>query len=261
LDVADQLRSAIDPERVFNKPGSTEIFGRMVAATDLVEIIGLEQDTNRSQTHRILFLEESVSLFDEERHAHLMRSMLMRYVQAKPPGDKSIPRFLLNDLARYWHTLTIDYQAKTSQHAPYSVRYFKLLLARKFTYLSSVLPLLALGLGSEPVLSQDELADRLTSSFLRPPILRFLDSCRAIQESGGDVGGHASAALAAVESFNGLLAGSDWRKEIELEATASPRSGPRYDQGRTLAKQLQEAFVGILFSPELAPLTQRYLVS
>lgn len=48
--------------------GRTNMFGRLVSAPDLIEFIGLEDDSNRSLTHRMLILEEGVSLYMPELH-------------------------------------------------------------------------------------------------------------------------------------------------------------------------------------------------
>lgn len=52
-----------------DRPGGTGMFGPVVvAAPDLTERIGLEQDTNLTHSRRILLLQESVSLYQPDRH-------------------------------------------------------------------------------------------------------------------------------------------------------------------------------------------------
>ena len=41
------------------------LFGGIITSANLINRIGLEDDTNRSHTQRMLFLEESVPIIDE----------------------------------------------------------------------------------------------------------------------------------------------------------------------------------------------------
>ena len=59
IEALEQLR---DDELGLEAPGGTGIFGKLVAAPDLVERVGLEDDTNPHHTRRILLLTESVSI-------------------------------------------------------------------------------------------------------------------------------------------------------------------------------------------------------
>lgn len=63
--VADTGREAIAAE----KPGQSGLFGTIVGSAELVNTIGLDHDTNLSHSRRILMLEESRSLLDDQRHA------------------------------------------------------------------------------------------------------------------------------------------------------------------------------------------------
>lgn len=126
-------------------PGRTGVFGRVVSAPDLTEFIGLEDDTNRSLTHRILILGEGVSLYQPEKHKTLVQTMLQRYLSNYKEPKPGVPRFLLNDVLRYWRTLAVDYQAKRwlDLEEEWGLRYLKLLVTRKLAFASLLVPLLA----------------------------------------------------------------------------------------------------------------------
>lgn len=103
----------------FGEPGRSALFGGIVSSSELINRIGLDDDTNRTHTQRMLFLEESVPVIDERNHAITVRSILRRYLvdyqnyEPNSPLHKiGVPRFLLNDAVRYWRTLAVDYQAK-----------------------------------------------------------------------------------------------------------------------------------------------------
>jgi len=78
-------------------------------------------------------------------HRKFVKVALGRYLYGEHLGEEDVPRFLLNDLARYWRTMAVDYQAKVwKRHdsAGWALRYLKLRMSRKLTYAGSVVPLL-----------------------------------------------------------------------------------------------------------------------
>src|SRR5947207_1048857 len=105
-------RAAVEDVRTklnFKKPGATGTFGRVASAADIIDRIGLEEDTDRTLTRRILLLEESEALHNLPKHAKLVYRLIDRYLldyQTIP--KKGVPRFLLNDVIRYWRTITVD---------------------------------------------------------------------------------------------------------------------------------------------------------
>jgi hypothetical protein len=109
-------RAAVEDVRTklkVKKPGTTGTFGRVASAADIIDRIGLEEDTDRTLTRRILLPEESEALHNLPKHAKLVARLIDRYLldyQTQP--KRGVPRFLLNDVVRYWRTITVDYQAK-----------------------------------------------------------------------------------------------------------------------------------------------------
>jgi hypothetical protein len=93
-------------------PGATKIFATTVSAPDLVERIGLEQDSNLTHTRRMLLLQESRSVCNPQLHGELQRAILQRYLYHHTADPLAVPRFLLNDVMRFWYTLTVDFEAK-----------------------------------------------------------------------------------------------------------------------------------------------------
>ena len=171
------------------RPGSTGMFGGIVSATELVERIGLEQDTNASHSRRVLILEESESVYQPALHERLRSAIVERYVSDYSGRDKhGPPRFLLNDVMRYWRTIAVDYQAKRWQtdsvvdpSKGWGLRYLKLLVSRKLSYASALAVLLTCGSPN---------ADALSTEFAKPP-LRVSLGCVCLtasittQRSGG----------------------------------------------------------------------------
>lgn len=260
LQAADGLRAVVIPGVELKEPGSTGLFGKWLRDEDLYEVIGLEEDKNSTHSRRALVLEESVSLLAPQLHEELMRTMVTRYVDAIPLGHSSVPRFLVNDLARYWRQLTVDYQAKSESGSPSTLRRLKLIGPRKFTYASSMLPLLTLELRE---LDKAGIIKRLVEVFRTPPTLRFLSELAYLRENDPASAAveHGLTALAAVDEFNGLLADAGWREKVQQVSTREEAEAlDEFQQARQLARTLQGALDALFFSPQLEVLTRKYLV-
>jgi len=115
-------------------PGATGIFGRVFSAVDLVEHIGLQDDSNLNQTRRMLLLQESAPVYAPELHQALLKAIVERYLADYARPKAGVPRFILNDVLRYWRTLSVDYQAKrweSCESGGWGLRYLKLRMSRK----------------------------------------------------------------------------------------------------------------------------------
>jgi hypothetical protein len=98
-------------------PGQEGTFGGLAFSHDLVHNIGGEDDRNRNTTRRILLLLESVPIGDRTAYERVVRSLLRRYIQEDAEGGGGetafkVPRFLQNDIARYWRTMAVDFAYK-----------------------------------------------------------------------------------------------------------------------------------------------------
>jgi predicted nucleotidyltransferase len=107
----------IREEEAIKGPGREGLFGEIVVAGELFTRIGLESDTNATTTRRMLLLTESVSAYDESVHDSVLTATIERYCFDHHEDDHDldpsrIPRFLLNDLIRYWRTIAVDFGAK-----------------------------------------------------------------------------------------------------------------------------------------------------
>ena len=124
--VAEEAQAAKTESKA---PGNTGLFGRATGIFDIVHQVGLEGDTNHTHTARMEIVQESVSLLDPTLHAQILSRTIRRYLALFEASPDRPPRFLLNDMLRYWRQITIDYQAKapTGGQDPKAVlRYLKL---------------------------------------------------------------------------------------------------------------------------------------
>jgi hypothetical protein len=93
-------------------PSEDGPFAEPVFSENLVNDIGLDADSNKNLTRRLLFLLESTPVSGEEGVYWTVRDEILdRYL------DESVkpyhpPRFFLNDVVRYWRTICVDFAAK-----------------------------------------------------------------------------------------------------------------------------------------------------
>lgn len=140
IDGADKQKKGI------KSPGSSGTFGNMCFSHDLVHRIGGGADSNANLTRRILMLLESrpvsLSAADSSQDVWnaVIRSILERYFEEdahfSAGSERKVPRFLFNDLTRYWRTIGVDYAAKYLEQdgKKWAIRNAKLRMSRKLLY-------------------------------------------------------------------------------------------------------------------------------
>lgn len=141
--IEEIIKNAERNKRGLHSPGSSGIFGNISFSHNLVHQIGGGPDTNDNLTRRILMLLESrpLSLSEADRSdqvwREVVRNILARYFQEEvhfsPDGSRRVPRFLLNDITRYWRTICVDYAAKhwNQDGQKWALRNAKLRFSRK----------------------------------------------------------------------------------------------------------------------------------
>ena len=123
---------------IMKTPGDTGTFKEFVNLDVLLKNIGGIHDTNKNLTRRILILTESYFLYNDEMCKEVISAIFNKYTKQNKIAEKD-PRVLINELVRYYKTITIDYRHKTEEKGKsWGVRNFKLRHSRKFLFFTSI---------------------------------------------------------------------------------------------------------------------------
>jgi hypothetical protein len=267
------------------KPGREAVFGTLCFSHELVHLIGGQDDTNRNTTRRVLLLLESISLGKEgtvlDAYCRVVRSVLNRYVGedegfvGKRRSAMHVPRFLLNDIARYWRTMCVDfaYKARTRGGEGAALRNLKLRMSRKLLFVSGLLNCLGCELGTAPMLTSGECQGKTRESAERDPLECVSCLEQAVQRPALDVlartamvvgsaGAEAPLVAArkvcdAYNAFLGILTDQGQRTEL---GGSSSFDGHAFKHGRTLSHDFADGLQQFFFQSDekLTRLTQLY---
>lgn len=160
--VEDRLR-----ESELKEPERTGLFGSMAFSHDIIHQIGGERDTNKNTTRRVLLLLESYAVLEQKTHDRVLRAILNRYLEDDgsfaTSGSRKylVPRFLLNDIVRYWRTMAVDYVHKVYERAGrgWALRNVKLRMSRKLIFVSGLLTCFSCFLDPSPGLAEASAED------------------------------------------------------------------------------------------------------
>jgi hypothetical protein len=130
----------------FSKDGK---FLRPHTVHNLIATAGTEEDdATNTFTARLLLLLESQPLVGREVHAKIIGEVIAKYWREFPTHvDHFMPAYLANDILRFWRTLCLNYEARTSEQtsehrAKRKLANYKLKHSRMLTCFSALLFLL-----------------------------------------------------------------------------------------------------------------------
>lgn len=267
-EISEVLRGA-----GFKGPNPQGAFASMVFSHDLIHQIGGQEDTNRNMTQRMLLLLESVAIGEraQEAYERVMKGVISRYLEegsrllTSDGGRYKVPRFLLNDVARFWRTMAVDFASKQRDRGGrgWGLRNLKLRMSRKLLFASGLLTCFSPCLDPEakPLESagsdelQAHLIQYLRDQFRLSPLevlgnaIRF---CNVPNDAGIRL-------FESYDEFLGMLDDDNIREKLEKLRAENASGDSTFKRVREISRQFQAALDSIFFENKLIwPLTKKY---
>jgi predicted nucleotidyltransferase len=117
LRIAQKIHNVLRDR--FTEPGQTGTFGNMAFSHEIIHQIGGQNDTNKNTTQRILLLLESTPIGKRtQAYDRVIWGVINRYLDedthllSRDSTRYRVPRFLLNDIVRFWRTMAVDFASK-----------------------------------------------------------------------------------------------------------------------------------------------------
>jgi hypothetical protein len=238
----------------------------------LVHLIGGEDDTNQNTTQRILMLLESTVIGRAEAYDRVRNNILDRYIledsRFMAAGAKyRVPRFLLNDFARYWRTMAVDFAYKRRARAQTgtAIRNIKLRMSRKLIYVSGLLCCFAchteLHAEQRAELFSGIDASRKAIDFFRGELQRTpLEILSGVVIRFPHLHETARTIFNAYDLFLGVLADDDKREHLEKLLPSQQDTDPLYQDLRGASHQFRDGVLDLFFDHKssLSELTRIY---
>jgi len=221
-----------------------------VVTVDELATIGLQEDSNRVLTRRMLVLLESAPLLGPEVHRDVLARLLDGYLGGER-RDRRPPRFLLNDVVRYWRTVAVDFEAKAraGDDGKWALRHAKLRTSRTMLFAGGLLPLLECH-----HVTADDAPALLLGELLQPPTDRI--AAAFLRYEAVDAGVRT---LGAYDRFLALLDDPGRRATLEGLSRTRAREDPTFQECRRLGREIQQGLTALLFEREpLRRLVRQY---
>ena len=242
----------------FHEPGPTGLFGNVAFSHPIIHQIGGQDDTNKNTTQRILLLLESLAIGKDEAHERVLRLVLTRYVAEDRGllfGSRKlfIPHILLNDIVRYWRTITVDFVAKQRERTGgWALRTIKLRLSRKLIFVSGLLTCFGCALrGERPVDAEDHIVVPEMVRFLRDQIRRTpLESLAEVLLRPAVQPATVRQLFDAYDDFIALLGDEDKRNHLKKLPADEIGRDPLFTEARKLGFRFQDGLDRLFFEED-----------
>jgi predicted nucleotidyltransferase len=266
-------------EHHLRQPGPTALFGKLTISQNLVHEIGGQDDTNRNLTQRVLMLLESQAVDREEAHRRVIEAILHRYLTNDPHASApsyiklKVPRFLFNDVVRYWRTMCVDYASKYQNRSTdgWAIRHLKLRLSRKLIFTAGVLLCFSCDVKLYPDIQRrfrdlfseenaeqipvNELVQHLRNRCQLEPLESLAEACLHFAKPPT-----VKKIFGGYNDFLGILRDDKKRvRLLELEPQQAD-SDAVFEEARTVGRQFHEGLVSLFFQDQkrLGELTMHY---
>jgi predicted nucleotidyltransferase len=270
LLIAQDIQKVLEKAK-FQKPGPTGTFGNMAFSHDIIHQIGGQDDTNKNTTQRILLLLESCAIGERtEAYERVIRAVINRYLEednhllAHDAKKYRVPRFLLNDIVRFWRTMAVDFASKQRDRAGkgWGLRNAKLRMSRKLIFASGLLVCFSSNLDPDlqTQISTDKSDIRLQLvNYIRDHVrMTPLEIVARSVERYGVPDSVAKELFGAYSEFLKILNDEDSRKALD-SLRSEDSTDPTFRRIREISRSFESALDHIFFeNQQIAPLTRKY---
>jgi len=274
LNIAQAFKKELENKEIeglkVKGPTAGGTFGGLAFSHDIIHNIGGNDDTNKNTTQRILLLLESSPIGpchgDNNAHERVIQGVLNRYIIEDRPattGEKKVPRFLLNDIVRYWRTMAVDFGHKRRQREwkGSALRTVKLRMSRKLIYVSGMLACFACAM-DESLNHEDSsnIVDYL-SQILKQSPLDIISSIVLSHDRHEQLYLSIKAVMDNYDNFLQIIDDEQKRRCLDGLLPDELNSNPIYQESKLICEGFERGLEGIFFEEngtELFSLVKKY---
>jgi hypothetical protein len=261
VDASGNMSSAILIPKLleqqgFKLPGPNGAFGQITFSHGLVHLIGGQDDSNHNLTQRCLLLLESDVIQAAGRtnegsaYQRVLKATVSQYI-ANDSGYRTdnhhphyVPRFLLNDLIRYWRTICVDFASKQIEQdgKKWGIRNIKLRVSRRLIHLKGLLMCFEC---HRQKLGKLDAIEYLISAVQESPLAYVFSvlSNRELNISNGDM----IRMFSAYDLFLEKMNDDDYRKALENLKVDEAYGNETFENARQISKEFHAALKDVLF--------------
>ncbi len=101
----------INKELGYQEPSKQGGYWDFIPKKNLLDIGSQKEDFNNSFTARMLLILESKPIYNQNAYNDLIKAIVHKYfTDYEEHSGEFYPLFLMNDIMRYWYTLTLNYE-------------------------------------------------------------------------------------------------------------------------------------------------------
>jgi hypothetical protein len=256
LNMAHFIEVALD-EAELAKPGTTGMFGQITFSHDLIHYIGGEDDSNHNLSRRILLLLESDRISLDNIHSgtaydRVLVGIIQQYIDndsgfTASSTKERVPRFLLNDIVRFWRTMCVDFAHKQREQKgkKWALRNIKLRMSRRLIFIKGVLLCFK---SYKSSWDTDRIKEELIKNVAIPP-LEFIISVFL------DCGISEDLIIEFLNSYNKyleMLNDEEFRKHLEDIKMSNAYGDSRFEDARKNSHDFQDTLSKIFFEEKSA---------
>lgn len=253
-EFANFIRHKIDEINI-PQPTTGGAFGQVTYSHELVHNIGGEEDTNRNITRRILLLLESYRISPSgtspnqlTAYGRIVRAVIEQYIKndsgfySDRVSESKVPRFLLNDIVRYWRTMCVDfaYKQKEQQGQKWALRNIKLRMSRKLIFVKGLLMCYR---SYKKDWDVDTIRNMLINGVSMQPLSYILDVLLESSASEKNI----VQLYDAYNKFLSMLSDDDFRISLEEMGMRDVYKKEDFIEARKISDDFQQALTGIFF--------------